>query len=157
MSETPNSQPAEPQNYEGDFNAAASLSASSLVITQETMERFLETADISAVYGEAFHHEDKAIIPTAEILCGMGFGVGSGGGSGPANPDGKDGSNGAGTGGGGGGGGRVLSRPVAVIVVSPSGVEVKPIVDVTKIAMAGLTAFGFVATMIYRMTRPGRH
>ena len=157
MSEESISQPTEQQNYEGDFDAAASLSASSLVITQETMERFLETADISAVYGEAFHHEDKAIIPTAEILCGMGFGVGSGGGSGPAGSDNPDGSRGSGTGGGGGGGGRVLSRPVAVIVASPSGVEIKPIVDVTKIAMAGLTAFGFVATMIYRMTRPGRH
>jgi len=154
MSEEPVSQPSEQQDFDSDFNAAASLSASSLVITQETMERFLETAHINAVYGEAFHHEDRAIIPTAEILCGMGFGVGSGGGAGP---DGQDGSRGSGTGGGGGGGGRVLSRPVAVIVASPSGVEIKPIVDVTKIAMAGLTAFGFVATMIYRMTRPGRH
>jgi len=44
-----------------------------------------------------------------------------------------------------------------VIVAGPGGVEVKPIVDITKIAMAGLTAFGFVATMIFRMTRGPRH
>jgi len=113
------------------------------------MEGFLQTADIQAVYGQPVIHEEKVIIPTAEILCGMGFGVGSGGGGESADA--------SGTGGGGGGGGRVLSRPVAVIVSSPAGVEVKPIVDITKIAMAGLTAFGFVATMIYRMTRPTRY
>lgn len=152
MSEETASQLSEQPSFDNDFNAAASLSASSLVIAQETMEGFLQTAHISAVYGEPVFHEEKVIIPTAEILCGMGFGVGSGGGSGgPAE------SGGSGTGGGGGGGGRVLSRPVAVIVSTPAGVEVKPIVDITKIAMAGLTAFGFVATMIYRMTRPSRH
>lgn len=151
MSEETASQLSEQPSFDNDFSAAASLSASSLVIAQETMEGFLQTAHISAVYGEPVFHEEKVIIPTAEILCAMGFGVGSGGGSSSAD------SGGTGTGGGGGGGGRVLSRPVAVIVSSPAGVEVKPIVDITKIAMAGLTAFGFVATMIYRMTRPPRH
>lgn len=144
MSEESNTQPS-PENYEGDFSTAASLSASSLVIAQETMEQFLQSADVKAVYGEPILQGDTLIIPTAEVLNGMGFGVGSGGG-------GENGS--GGSGGGGGGGGRVLSRPVAVIVAGPAGVEVKPIVDVTKIAMAGLTAFGFVATMLYRMTRP---
>jgi uncharacterized spore protein YtfJ len=149
MSEDTASQLSEQQSSASDFSAAASLSASSLVIAQETMEGFLQTAHISAVYGEPVYHEERVIIPTAEILCAMGFGVGSGGGGATAEA--------SGTGGGGGGGGRVLSRPVAVIVSSPAGVEVKPIVDITKIAMAGLTAFGFVATMIYRMTRPPRH
>jgi uncharacterized spore protein YtfJ len=154
MSEDTASQLSEQQSYDSEFSAAASLSASSLVIAQETMEGFLQTAQISAVYGEPVYHEERVIIPTAEILCVMGFGVGSGGGSGPAGDASQSGS---GTGGGGGGGGRVLSRPVAVIVSSPSGVEVKPIVDITKIAMAGLTAFGFVAAMIFRMTRTPRY
>lgn len=149
MSEDNASQLSEQQSFDDDFSVAASLSASSLVIAQETMEGFLQTANISSVYGEPVYHEERVIIPTAEILCFMGFGVGSGGGGASTEN--------AGTGGGGGGGGRVLSRPVAVIVSSPAGVEVKPIVDITKIAMAGLTAFGFVATMIYRMTRPSRH
>jgi uncharacterized spore protein YtfJ len=149
MSDETASQLSEQPTFDNDFSAAASLSASSLVIAQETMEGFLQTAHINAVYGEPVFHEERVIIPTAEILCGMGFGVGSGGGNGAGEA--------GGTGGGGGGGGRVLSRPVAVIVASPSGVEVKPIVDITKIAMAGLTAFGFVATMIYRMTRPSHH
>jgi uncharacterized spore protein YtfJ len=148
MSEEPLTQAAQSAN-EAEFSAAASLSASSLVIAQETMERFLQTADLSTVYGDPVEHEGKKIIPTAEVLCLMGFGVGSGGGKGPD-------QNSGGTGGGGGGGGRVLSRPVAVIVASPTGVEIKPIVDITKIAMAGLTAFGFVTMMFFRMSRGRR-
>jgi uncharacterized spore protein YtfJ len=156
MSEEPTSQPAASQTM-SEYSAAASLSASSLVIAQETMEQFLRTADLSAVYGDPIEHEGQTIIPTAEVLCVMGFGVGSGGGeSGEASAGTGGPAGGSGTGGGGGGGGRVLSRPVAVIVAGPAGVEVKPVVDVTKIAMAGLTAFGFVATMIYRMTRGPR-
>jgi uncharacterized spore protein YtfJ len=148
MSEEPAIQ-ATPSQNQSDYSAAASLSASSLVIAQETMEHFLQTADLSTVYGDPIEHEGKVIIPTAEVLCLMGFGVGSGGGGAPDQSAG-------GTGGGGGGGGRVLSRPVAVIVAGPDNVEVKPVVDITKIAMAGLTAFGFVATMIYRMSRRPR-
>ena len=146
MSEQPILQTVESPSA-SEYSAAASLSASSLVIAQETMEQFLQTADLSTVYGDPIEREGQTIIPTAEVLCVMGFGVGSGGGT--------ETGEGSGTG-GGGGGGRVLSRPVAVIVASAHGVEVKPVVDITKIAMAGLTAFGFVATMIYRMTRGPR-
>ncbi len=58
-----------------------------------------------------------------------------------------------GGGNGAGGGGRVLSRPVAAIVITPSGVRVEPIVDATKLGMAALTAAGFCLAMIARMGR----
>jgi uncharacterized spore protein YtfJ len=77
----------------------------------------------------------------------MGFGSGSGG---------DEGGGGSGTGGGGGGGGRVLSRPVAMIIVSPDGVEVEPVVDITKIALAALTAGGFMMGMFMRMMKSAR-
>ncbi len=54
---------------------------------------------------------------------------------------------------GGGGGGRTLSRPVASIVVDPNGVRVEPIVDVTKLWLAALTAAGFCFAMLARMQR----
>ncbi len=153
MSEEPVTSQPEATTSSNDYSAAASLSASSLVIAQETMEQFLRTADLSTVYGDPIEKEGQIIIPTAEVLCVMGFGVGSGGGGAGDTPE----AHGAGgTGGGGGGGGRVLSRPVAVIVATPGGVEIKPVIDITKIAMAALTAFGFVATMIYRMSRGGQ-
>ena len=47
----------------------------------------------------------------------------------------------ANSGGGGiGGGGRSAGRPVAIIIIGPEGVTVKPVFDVTKIALAGITA-----------------
>jgi hypothetical protein len=48
----------------------------------------------------------------------------------------------AGPGAGGlGGGGGAMGRPVAIIAIGPEGVTVKPVMDVTKVALAGLTAW----------------
>lgn len=120
-----------------------------LEMYQDTMEEFLAAADVRVVYGEPIMHEDTMIIPTAEVLCGLGFGVGSG--TGVSNdPNSENPSKGAGS--GGGGGGRILSRPVAVVVASSEGVRVEPVVDITKIALAGLTAVGFMIGMMFRMS-----
>jgi hypothetical protein len=40
------------------------------------------------------------------------------------------------------------------VVASPEGVHVEPIIDVSKIALAALTAFGFMFGMLARMNRP---
>ena len=50
----------------------------------------------------------------------------------------------------------MLSRPVAAIVISPAGVRVEPIVDVTKIVLATFTTLGFMVAMLTRMrnTKP---
>jgi len=120
-----------------------------LDVYQDTMEEFLAAADVRVVYGEPIMHDDTMIIPTAEVLCGVGFGVGSGSGSSAEeNPDKPM----QGAGSGGGGGGRILSRPVAVVVASPEGVRVEPVVDITKIALAALTAVGFMVGMMFRMS-----
>lgn len=120
-----------------------------LEMYQSTMEEFLAAADVRVVYGEPIQHDDTMIIPTAEVLCGLGFGVGSGSGtSADQNPEKPS----QGSGSGGGGGGRILSRPVAVVVASPEGVRVEPVVDITKIALAALTAFGFMVGMMFRMS-----
>ena len=120
----------------------------SLGVFQDTVDEFLAAADVSVVYGEPIQHDDTLIIPTAEILCGLGFGVGSGSGS---NTDQEAEKPSRGSGSGGGGGGRILSRPVAVVVASPEGVRVEPVIDLTKIALAGLTTLGFMVGMMFRM------
>lgn len=120
-----------------------------LEMFQDTMEEFLAAADVRVVYGEPIQHDDTTIIPTAEVLCGLGFGVGSGSGTNSEEGSEKPSS---GSGSGGGGGGRILSRPVAVVVASPEGVRVEPVVDITKIALAGLTALGFMVSMMFRMS-----
>lgn len=115
---------------------------------QTTLEHFLSAADVEAVYGSPISQGENMVIPTAEVLSLVGFGAGSGGGS----QGGTENTN-TGSGGGGGGGGRVLARPVAAIILSPEGVRVEPIVDVTKIALAVFTTFGFMAAVLTRMRR----
>jgi len=115
---------------------------------QATMQQFLQSASVNAVYAEPVEHGETLIIPAAEVLSGMGFGVGFGGGESSGDEE-KSGDSGAG--GGGGGGGRVLSRPVAVIISDQHGVRVEQVVDPTKIAIAFFTTLGFMAAMVGRM------
>jgi uncharacterized spore protein YtfJ len=72
----------------------------------------------------------------------MGVGFGEGGG-----PD------EGGSGGGGGGGGYALGRPVAVVVIDAQGVRVQPVFDLTKVAIAGITALGAMFIAYQRMAR----
>ncbi|MGB7861545.1 MAG: hypothetical protein WBM90_13700 [Acidimicrobiia bacterium] len=67
-----------------------------------------------------------------------GFGYGSGQGT-----DGEE----SGGGGGGGGGGTSQGRPVAVIRASETGIEVKPVIDFTKIGVTCLFALAGWLTM----------
>lgn len=118
---------------------------------QTTMDKFLSAANVEAVYGPPVSQGENIVIPAAEVLSIAGFGLGSGSGSqGSANPE------NTGSGGGGGGGGRVLARPVAAIVISPRGVRIEPIVDVTKIVLAVFTTLGFMVAMLNRMTSKKR-
>jgi uncharacterized spore protein YtfJ len=115
---------------------------------QTTMDIFLSAANVEAVYGPPIREGDTIVIPAAEVLSFAGFGLGAGSGTqGPGETE----NMGRGSGSGGGGGGRVLSRPVAAIVISPAGVRVEPVVDVTKIALAVFTTLGFMTAMIARM------
>jgi uncharacterized spore protein YtfJ len=134
----------------GDFDVSNVTDAMDVI--DLTMERFLDTASVDVVYGDPVEHGDTMIIPTAEILVGLGFGVGYGGGS--SGKDREEEGEGYGEGGGGGGGGRTFSRPVAIVVSSPEGVRVEPVVDITKIALGFLTAAGFMTGMILRMLSP---
>ena len=121
---------------------------SSIEPIQTTMHEFLKAADVRAVYGDPIEHGESLIIPAAEVLSGMGFGLGVGGGESPGE-EGEKGDSGAGS--GGGGGGRVFSRPVAVIISDQHGVRVEQVVDPTKIALAFFTTLGFMAAMVGRM------
>jgi len=53
--------------------------------------------------------------------------------------------------GGGGGGGQTFSRPVAIIVAGPEGVQVKPVFDNTKVLLAAFTALGFMFSILVKM------
>jgi uncharacterized spore protein YtfJ len=125
----------------------------SMDLAKDTMDKFLDAASVNAVYGAPIQSGDALIIPPAEVLSGMGFGLGAGVGNNAVKDESGQPMQNTGGGGGGGGGGRVLSRPVAVIIASPEGVRVEPVVDVTKVALAALTAGGFILGMLLRMLR----
>jgi uncharacterized spore protein YtfJ len=129
-----------------DYEMLADPVQRSLEITDTNLDKFLSVSSASAVYGEPIYHDDAVVIPAAEVLSGMGFGVGYGG-----TPETEDAGSQAGA--GGGGGGYAFSRPVAVIIADGEGVRVEPVVDVTKIALAALTAMGFIFGTLARIAR----
>ncbi len=114
----------------------------------DLIDAFLEKTGVDAVYGPPVKDGDTLVIPMAEVVSTVGFGMGYSGGM---TKPGADLNNTDGLGGGGGGYG--FSRPVAVIISSPEGVRVEPVVDVTKLGLAALTAFGFMFSMMARMRR----
>lgn len=118
---------------------------------EQVMDSLHAVASVEAVYGTPVKQRDTLIIPAAEVVAFSGFGAGQGYGgpeNGPSTP--------GGAGGGGGGGGSAHARPVAVIIVSPEGVRVDPVFDLTKIALAGVTLAAFAVGMLARMSKMRR-
>jgi len=110
------------------------------------------TPQLTAIFGEAepgtiFSEPEKvgdSLVFTASAWeRAGGFGFGSGYGSG-------EGDSGAGS--GGGGGGASQGRPVAVITVSPDGIQVKPVLDFTKIGVTIVMAFVGVLGIRHRLS-----
>lgn len=119
----------------------------SIEFSQQALEKLFKSAGVDKVYGKPIKHGEVIVIPAAEVVAGAGFGAGSG--FGP-----QEGESSSGGGSGSGGGGRTFSRPVAVIVASPEGVRVEPVIDPTKILLGALTASGFILAMVGRMMSP---
>lgn len=114
----------------------------------DLMERLVSVADPSAVFAEPVQVGDRTIITASEASIGLGFGYGFGGGGAPGTEvENEEHPEGSGYGGGGGGGGGGSARPVAAIIVEPQGVRVEPIVDVTKLGLAFLTALASMFVM----------
>lgn len=119
-----------------------------------TIDRMLETTGVDAVYGIPVEQGEYLIIPAAEVVAAGGFGFGSGGAD--ESPENADGEGGYAGGSGGGGGGYSFSRPVAVIVAGPNGVRVEPVIDLTKIILAGITASALALGIMGQMRRMSR-
>jgi uncharacterized spore protein YtfJ len=115
-----------------------------------------EAASPQAVYGQPVQQGDNIIIPANAVSVGLGFGLigfvlGRKESGQEENQQERNEVNG-----GGGGGGFTRARPVAVISISPEGVEVNPVIDVTQICLAFFSAFAaiFVASKkIKRMAK----
>ncbi len=119
--------------------------------SKKIAEKIFTAANPDAVYGKPIKEGERTIITASEIAVGGGFGFG--GGFGP--PDEEDIAKGenpeASAGSGAGGGGGSSGRPVAIVEITPAGVEVIPVPDVTKIAIAFLTTMGAILMTLFRI------
>jgi uncharacterized spore protein YtfJ len=103
----------------------------------EPIEHMLERLSVDTVFGEPIKEGDATVIPVAEISVGFGHGYGFGGGPGKiAEGDQETAGTGAGGGAGGAAGGRVAPR--GFIRITPDGVQFEPLVDVTRMGLAGI-------------------
>jgi uncharacterized spore protein YtfJ len=112
-----------------DIDAAVDHTAAHFA---ETMEGFMGKASPSTVFSEPEVVGDDIVFAAAAFERAGGFGFGSGRGHDP--------QGGTGGGGGGGGGGMSRARPVAVIRVGSRGIEVRPVLDVTRIGVTIILA-----------------
>jgi uncharacterized spore protein YtfJ len=124
------------------------------------LEKIFAAAQPDSVYSKPVVAGNYTIITASEVTSGGGFG--SGAGFGPTTPTSTEESvDGVGSqpeqansgGGGLGGGGGSAGRPVAVISIGPEGVTIKPVFDMTKIALVGITSWVAMLTMLIRMRR----
>jgi len=128
----------------------------------KVFEKIFAAAQPGAVYGEPIVSGQYTLITASEVAAGGGFGYGRGfgpvrGAAAGSVPTGATAESRAEVaqagGGGGGGGGGAMGRPVAIIVIGPDGVKVKPVVDATKLAIAGVTAMAAMVAVMRRMRR----
>ena len=129
---------------EGGAQGAPPTADEALDRMGQLLQQLVASGGANAAFGEPRTVGDRTIIPAAEVMRAFGFGMGSSPGRGPGT-----GHTSAGSGGGGGGGTR--TRPVAAIVVGPEGVYVQPIVDMTQIWLAALTAGAFSLLWMRRL------
>jgi uncharacterized spore protein YtfJ len=150
---------------DGPLDDAASAAERAGEQAPKMLEKILAAAQPGAVFGQPVDAGGYTLITACEVTSGGGFGLGMGHGPAPK-PDAKQAPpaetaqpakrsiKGSGLGGGGGS----MGRPVAIIAVGPNGVTVKPIVDVTKVVLAALTALAATLGLqrTVRKARKGR-
>ncbi len=107
--------------------------------------RIAEVAKAENAVGPAHSVGGHTVVPLAAVSIQGGFGMGFGGGGGSVMRR----NQGGGSGGGAGGGGRGSARVIAVADISEDGVVVKPVTDVTRLALAMMALLGL------RMLRRG--
>jgi uncharacterized spore protein YtfJ len=141
-------------------------------LTIQPLEQMLDRLNASAVLGQPEDRGDVTVIPVAEIIFGLGFGMGTGAETSPdaeaeaegesagptATPggrasrsrpkvkltvDGQDVPVASTLSGGGGGGGR--ARPIGYIKIGPDGAKYEPIVDASRLALAGIVLAAWIA------------
>jgi uncharacterized spore protein YtfJ len=125
------------------------------------IEDMLDRVGVDHVFGQPITEGDTVVIPVADVTLGFGYGFGEG--TGPKTPGTEEAGEGApgepgasqavgsGSGGGGGAGGRAKAR--GFIRIKPDGVVYEPIMDQSRIALAGICLSGWIVFWITKTVR----
>jgi uncharacterized spore protein YtfJ len=105
------------------------------------LARMPEHTGAGTCFGMPISAGDRTVIPVAEVMYGFGFGWGAGG---------NDATDAEDYGSGGGGGGGTKARGVAVIEVSPGGVQIHPVRDKTAITLAQIALASSATAIVSR-------
>lgn len=144
-----------------EFNKRVVTAVKSHKQAAEVMEKLIAVAQPGVIYSEPVTAEGHTVITASELSVAMGFGYGGGIGTDTEMAEGEilsenesqDGMDGAGIGYGGGGGGVSNGRPVAIISIGSEGVQVQPVMDLTKITLAVFTTLGSMLFMLGKMRK----
>lgn len=114
--------------------------AEQLVVNTTPIEEMLEKLSVETVFGKPTTEGEVTIIPVAQVNFGFGYGGGYGRGTNGKQAEGETGAatTPSGEGGGTGGGASGRATPRGYLHITADGVKFEPIMDVTRIPIAGM-------------------
>ena len=116
----------------------------------EPIEKMVDGLGVGAVFGEPIREGGVTVVPVAEVRFAFGYGYGSGRGRGEES-EGSPSTAEQGSGGGSGAGGRASAK--GYVRISADGVRFEPVLDVTRLALAGIA---FAAWSVFWIGRTMR-
>ena len=116
----------------------------------EPIGKMVDALGVGAVFGEPIREGDVTVVPVAEVRFTFGYGYGSGRGRGEETEGGPS-TGEEGSGGGTGAGGRASAK--GYVRISADGVRFEPVLDVTRLALAGIA---FAAWSVFWIGRTMR-
>jgi uncharacterized spore protein YtfJ len=115
----------------------------------EPIEKMVDRLGVGAVFGEPIREGGVTVVPVAEVRFAFGYGYGSGRGRGEEAEGGP--RTDEGSGGGSGAGGRAAAK--GYIRISAGEVRFEPVLDVTRLSLAGIA---FAAWSVFWISRAMR-
>jgi uncharacterized spore protein YtfJ len=116
----------------------------------EPVEKMVDGLGVNAVFGEPIREGGMTVVPVAEVRFAFGYGYGSGRGRGEETEGGPRTAE-EGSGGGSGAGGRASAK--GYVRISADEVRFEPVVDVTRLALAGIAFAAWSVFWIGRTIR----
>lgn len=116
----------------------------------QPIEEMLERLTVAATFGEPVKEGDVMLIPVASVVYGFGYGAGSSTEEVPEDSQAR-GEKPRAHGAGGGGGG--MAKPLGYIRVDAGGVRYEPLMDVSRISIAGILLSAWTVFWVAKTVR----